>query len=73
MINPTVDDIGRAVIYRTAPDYKAEPGIITSFNRYVVFVRYGAEKHSQATARERLEWEHGEDRAPREATVDATA
>jgi hypothetical protein len=38
------------------PGGKLEEGVITSFNRYTVFVRYGAEKNSKGTARADLEW-----------------
>jgi hypothetical protein len=65
MIKPTQDDIGRGVIYRTAPAFEAEVGMITSLGpeckdprRRTIFVRYilsgwGA----QATNAEDLEWE----------------
>ena len=59
MIEPTEDDIGRAVVYtghRRYPGGKLEEGVITSFNDYSVFVRYGADKHSKATSRADLEW-----------------
>lgn len=55
-IEPTERDIGRAVVYRTAPMFEVEEGVITSFNDHCVFVRYGAKKHSQATSREDLDW-----------------
>jgi hypothetical protein len=40
MIEPTEDDIGRAVVYtgNRYPGRKPEEGVITSFNRYTVFV-----------------------------------
>ena len=58
MIEPTEEDIGRAVVYtgNRYPGGKLEEGVITSFNRYTVFVRYGAEKNSKGTARADLEW-----------------
>jgi hypothetical protein len=58
MIEPTEDDIGRAVVYtgNRYPGGKLEEGVITSFGRRSVFVRYGADKHSKATARADLEW-----------------
>jgi hypothetical protein len=58
MIEPTEDDIGRAVVYtgNRYPGGKPEEGVITSFNRYTVFVRYGSEKGSKGTARADLEW-----------------
>jgi len=63
-INPTDADIGRKVVYRSAPDYKAEEGVITSFNERVVFVRYGAGVTSAATERRDLDWTV---RSPRDA------
>jgi hypothetical protein len=51
MIHPTVNDIGRKVVYR-----EDETGEITSFTDKVVFVRYGNDLHSKATRREDLEW-----------------
>jgi hypothetical protein len=58
MIDPSQDDIGRAVIYtgNRYPGGKTEEGVITSFNNTAVFVRYGADKHSKGTARADLEW-----------------
>lgn len=58
MIEPTKDDIGRSVIYtgNHYPGGKLEEGVITSFNNYTVFVRYGADKHSKGTACQDLEW-----------------
>jgi hypothetical protein len=58
MIEPTEHDIGRAVVYtgRRYPGGALEEGVITSFNDYRVFVRYGADKHSKATSRADLEW-----------------
>jgi hypothetical protein len=58
MIEPTSTDIGRSVIYtgNRYPGGKLEEGVITSFNIVMVFVRYGADKHSKATARADLEW-----------------
>ena len=56
MIEPTPEDIGRKVVYRTAPDFKPEEGVITSFNAHYVFVRYGASTTSAATPRHALEW-----------------
>jgi hypothetical protein len=58
MIEPTETDIGRSVIY-TGDSYRSgqpEEGVITSFNDYAVFVRYGADKHSKGTSRTYLEW-----------------
>jgi hypothetical protein len=58
MIEPTEDDIGRAVVYigNRYPGRKLEEGVITSFNRYTVFVRYGSEQNSKGTLRADLEW-----------------
>jgi hypothetical protein len=59
MIQPTESDIGRKVIYIRDRDTfgdAPEEGVITSFNDHNVFVRYGAKIHSEATAREDLEW-----------------
>jgi hypothetical protein len=58
MIEPTETDIGRVVVYigYRYPGGKLEEGVITSFNRYTVFVRYGADKGSKGTARADLEW-----------------
>jgi hypothetical protein len=60
MIEPTADDIGRAVIYTSNryPGGKIEEGVITSFNHWQVFVRYAGEKYSKATSRADLEWAH---------------
>ena len=55
-IDPTREDIGRHVVYRTAPNFEPYEGVITSFNDYAVFVRYGASVTSQATNRNDLEW-----------------
>jgi hypothetical protein len=48
--------IGDAVIYHPyAPELdRVEEGVITSVNDLFVFVRYGADKGSKATAAERL-------------------
>lgn len=57
MIEPSIADIGRSVVYRGHhPGAKLEEGVITSFNDHYVFVRYGADKASKATKREDLEW-----------------
>jgi hypothetical protein len=60
MINPTQNDIGRIVIYTGNRWSGAKPdvGVITSFTDHAVFVRYGAERHSKATSRGDLEWDH---------------
>lgn len=55
-IDPSDLDIGRSVVYRTAPDYEPEQGVITSFNGSGVFVRYQGKMHSQCTSRCDLDW-----------------
>lgn len=58
MIDPAVEDVGRAVIYigNRYPGGKPESGIITSLSEHYVFVRYGADVFSKATQRADLEW-----------------
>lgn len=56
MIDPTDSDIGRKVVYRAAPNFDPEEGVISSFNDTGVFVRYGASVQPQMTRREDLEW-----------------
>jgi hypothetical protein len=60
MIDPSENDIGRAVIYtgNRWPDGKPEAGVITSFNNTAVFVRYGTDTGSKATSRVDLEWDY---------------
>jgi len=59
MIEPTIADIGRTVIYTPRHSgAKLEEGVISSFNDCCVFVRYGADKHSKGTARSDLSWAH---------------
>lgn len=58
MIEPTANDVGRVVVY-TGTTYKGgvgEVGVITSFNKYTVFVRYGIDLHSKGTDRRDLAW-----------------
>jgi hypothetical protein len=55
MINPTIDDIGRKVNYRDRSGYSRE-GVITSFNEFYVFVRYGNDCTSKGTQRRNLEY-----------------
>jgi hypothetical protein len=60
MIEPTEADIGRTVLY-TGNRFvggKTERGVITGFNHWTVFVRYGSDAHAMATSREDLEWEN---------------
>ena len=54
-------DIGRRVVYRAAPDYKAEEGVITSagIGQGLIFVRYGDDVNSKATSRRDLDWLYG--------------
>lgn len=60
MIEPTEADVGRRVVYtgNRYPGGKLEEGVITSFNKTCVFVRYSKNPNagSQATSREDLEW-----------------
>lgn len=56
MIDPSDEDIGRGVVY-TPSHGESESGVITSFNEYYVFVRYGSNRHSQATNPKQLEYE----------------
>ena len=56
-IEPTTEDIGRAVVYHPHVG-TTERGVITSFNDHYVFVRYGSASTSQATSRRDLSWEH---------------
>ncbi len=58
MIEPVANDIGRKVIYtgNRYPGGKPEEGVITSFNHWQVFVRYGADFGSKATSPSDLEW-----------------
>lgn len=60
MIDPVADDISRTVIFtgNRYPGGQTEEGVITSFNEWAVFVRYGADKHSKGTSRADLEWAH---------------
>jgi hypothetical protein len=53
MINPTLEDIGRKVVYT---GYRPEEGVITSFNEFYVFVRYGRDTTSKGTQRRDLEY-----------------
>jgi hypothetical protein len=66
MIEPVEADIGRTVLY-TGNRYvggKPERGVITGFNHWTVFVRYGDERYAKATNRADLEWANaGESKA----------
>lgn len=56
-ISPTDADIGRKVIYRAAPGYEPEEGVISSIGRIGnVFVRYGSQAGSQSTDERDLDW-----------------
>lgn len=59
MIDPTEADIGRRVVYR-AQGQPGERGVITSFNKHWVFVRYARQRHPDAngiaTHRDDLHW-----------------
>lgn len=60
MIDPTEKDVGRSVVYRDkAHPSEPDEGVITQFNDYGVFVRYGSDKHSKLTSRVDLEWVTG--------------
>ena len=48
-------DVGRKVVY-TANHGEKEYGVITSANHVNIFVRYGNDLHSKATAPEQLEF-----------------
>ena len=58
-IKVTEADIGRGVLYtgNRYPGGVKEPGVITSFNEFAVFVRYHGRATPQATSYEDLEWE----------------
>ena len=56
MIDATQEDVGRRVIYRTAPDFEPQEGVITSVGWGYVFVRYGLGDTSAQTAMKDLEW-----------------
>lgn len=56
-ISATDSDIGRKVIYRAAPGYEPEEGVITSIGRIGnAFVRYGSQTGSQSTDMRDLDW-----------------
>jgi hypothetical protein len=61
MIEPTLADINRRVVYtdNRHPGGKPERGVITGVNASTVFVRYGAMLGSMGTSRENLEWDDG--------------
>ena len=49
-------DVGRAVSYRPYVEHAAEEGVITSWNKEFIFVRYGTKTNSQATHPWALSW-----------------
>ena len=59
MINPTPDDVGRAVVYQVAVNWPKEDGVITRITEDSIFVRY-KDQHpasdGKMTSREDLEW-----------------
>jgi len=57
MIDPKPEDVGRVVLYQGGRPDDRDRGVVTSFNDYFVFVRYGASAYSAATRREDLTWE----------------
>jgi hypothetical protein len=50
------EDVGRRVIYRAAPDFEPQEGVITSVRDDCVFVRYGIGCTSARTEMKDLEW-----------------
>lgn len=57
MIHPTKADIGRAVRYcARQPGAVPEDGVLTDFNEYLAFVRYGKDRHGKGTTFADLEW-----------------
>jgi hypothetical protein len=59
MIEPTFDDIGRAVLYtgNRYPGGKVERGRITGLTALGVLVCYEGDRHAKSTMREDLEWD----------------
>ena len=63
----TEDDLGRTVLYTPSavsfPHHMIfqERGVVTSWNETYIFVRYGANQHSNATSPRDLEWDHDGD------------
>ena len=51
-------DIGRGVVYRTAPNFEPQQGTITSFNDKFIFVSFGTRtmRRGEACAPEDLEF-----------------
>lgn len=65
-ISETEKDIGRKVIYTDRTGRKEE-GIITSFNKWYIFVRYNGDNHSKATNRSVLEFSNDPPSKPKAA------
>jgi hypothetical protein len=61
VIEPTVKDIGRRVVYTDPGSKDQEIGTIVRFTKHFVFVRYG-NFGSKATLRNNLEWLYPEGR-----------
>ena len=70
MINATENDIGRRVSYLRWRDipagtlntanlqyFKPRSGVITSLNKYFIFVKYDGDNYSVATPRTDLSWD----------------
>jgi hypothetical protein len=55
----TPEDVGRLVIYRTAPTFEPQEGRITSFNDKYIFVDYTNVGRGNATRPEDLEFTSG--------------
>jgi len=56
MINPTHNDIGRRVVYRSHPNAVPQEGRILSLSDQNVFVRYDDGAGTHAINRHNLEW-----------------
>ena len=54
----TESDIGKGVVYKTAPDYEPQQGYITSFNKSYIFVAFGTRTMGRGEACDPsdLEW-----------------
>lgn len=50
------EDVGRLVVYRTAPDFKPQQGRITSWNSKWIFVDYTNVSRGNATSPKDLEF-----------------
>jgi hypothetical protein len=61
MIEPTLDDIGRRVVYigNRFPGGQLEYGVIKLPTQFTVFVTYEGDNHAKGTRREDLEWADG--------------